>query len=155
MDSSRWWDFQFRAGDIVISTPPKCGTTWTQMLCALLIFDSHEFYAPLSQISPWFDMSLYSPAEMAATLAAQEHRRFIKTHTPLDGLPYDDGVTYVCVGRDPRDAHMSWAHHMANLDFDVFIKTREAAVGLDDLGDFDLTSREYDDPVERFLAWVD
>ena len=155
MDSSRWWGFEFRPGDIVISTPPKCGTTWTQMLCALLIFDSTEFYAPLSRISPWFDMSLYSPAEIAETLAAQQHRRFIKTHTPLDGITYDDRVTYLCVGRDPRDAHVSWTHHMANMNLEVLIATRAAAVGLDDLDDFDLTVREYDDPVERFLTWVD
>ena len=155
MDSSRWWGFEFRPGDIVISTPPKCGTTWTQMLCALLIFDRTEFYAPLSQISPWFDMSLYAPSDVAETLAAQSHRRFIKTHTPLDGIPYDDRVTYLCVGRDPRDAHVSWTHHMSNMNLEMLIKTREAAVGLDDLGDFDLTIREYDDPVERFLAWVD
>src|SRR3954451_3046742 len=154
-DSGRWDDFDFRAGDVVISTPPKCGTTWTQMLCALLIFDGPEFYAPLSRISPWLDMSLYSPDEVAATLAAQEHRRFIKTHTPLDGIPYDERATYICVGRDPRDAYVSWTHHMANMNLDVLIKAREAAVGLADIGDFDLTIREYDDPVERFLAWVD
>src|SRR5205823_8225322 len=107
MDSARWWGFEFRPGDIVISTPPKCGTTWTQMLCALLIFDSTDFYAPLSEISPWLDMQLYDPEQVARSLAEQRHRRFIKTHTPLDGLPYDERVTYVCVGRDPRDVFVS------------------------------------------------
>ena len=41
-DSGRWDGFAFRPGDVVISTPPKCGTTWTQMLCALLIFDGPD-----------------------------------------------------------------------------------------------------------------
>jgi hypothetical protein len=36
-DSSRWDGFELRPGDIIISTPPKCGTTWTQMICALLV----------------------------------------------------------------------------------------------------------------------
>ena len=36
-DSNRWDGFELRPGDIIISTPPKCGTTWTQMICALLI----------------------------------------------------------------------------------------------------------------------
>jgi hypothetical protein len=38
----------------------------------------------------------------------------MKTHIPLDGLPYDERVTYVCVGRDPRDTAISWDNHMAN-----------------------------------------
>ena len=32
----------------------------------------------------------------------QRHRRFIKTHTPLDGIPRHDSVTYIC--RDPSSA---------------------------------------------------
>ncbi|HSQ01336.1 MAG TPA: sulfotransferase domain-containing protein [Candidatus Dormibacteraeota bacterium] len=84
-DSARWHGFRFRPGDIVISTPPKCGTTWTQMLCAPLIFDGPDFPAPLDRISPWMDMCNRSIADVWRTLAAQTHRRFIKTHTPLDG----------------------------------------------------------------------
>src|SRR5215469_9085811 len=36
-DSNRWDGFELRPGDIIISIPPKCGTTWAQMICALLI----------------------------------------------------------------------------------------------------------------------
>src|SRR6188508_1212521 len=86
-DSARWDGFAFRPGDVVISTPPKSGTTWTQMLCALLIFDGPAFPAPLGDISPWLDMNIRPLAEVTAALTAQAHRRFIKTHTPLDGLP--------------------------------------------------------------------
>ena len=41
-DSTRWEDFPFREGDIVISPPSKCGTTWTQMICALLVFQTPD-----------------------------------------------------------------------------------------------------------------
>src|SRR5215207_4353348 len=97
-DSSRWDGFAFRAGDVVISTPPKCGTTWTQMLCALLIFDGPAFPAPLGDISPWLDMNIRPLADVTAALAAQTHRRVIKTHTPLDGIPLHADVTYLVVG---------------------------------------------------------
>ncbi|SCG52939.1 hypothetical protein [Micromonospora halophytica] len=37
VDSGRWNDFDLRPDDIVVSTPSKCGTTWAQMICALLV----------------------------------------------------------------------------------------------------------------------
>src|SRR5215210_312761 len=109
-DSGRWDGFAFRPGDIVISTPPKCGTTWTQMLCALLIFDGPAFPARLGDISPWLDMNIRPLIEVTTDLAAQTHRRIIKTHTPLDGLPLHAEVTYLVVGRDPRDVAIPFEH---------------------------------------------
>ena len=54
-DSARWLGFPFRDGDIVISTRSKTGTTWVQMICALLVFQTPELPAPLGQLSPWLD----------------------------------------------------------------------------------------------------
>ena len=125
-DSALWSRFRFRDGDIVISTPPKCGTTWMQMLCALLVFGSADLPRPLTEISPWLDATTYDTEAVLAGLEGQEHRRFVKTHTPLDGLPFEAGVTYVCVGRDPRDAMLSFEHAMANIHPDAI-----AAGGLD------------------------
>src|SRR5690349_24298629 len=96
-DSARWDGFEYRSGDIVISTPPKCGTTWTQMLCALLIFDGPEFPAAMDQMSPWLDACNRPLADVWTSLAVQGHRRFIKTHTPLDGIPQHPDVTYLVV----------------------------------------------------------
>src|SRR3954469_11443865 len=120
-DSQRWEGLQFRDDDIVISTPPKCGTTWMQMLCALLVFQTPDLPHRLTELSPWLDMLTAPRDEVVASLDAQEHRRFIKSHTPLDGLPYDERVTYICVGRDPRDVAVSCAHHLANLDLEQFL----------------------------------
>src|SRR4029077_198523 len=83
-DSARWDGFVFRPGDIVISAPAKCGTTWLQMICALEIFKSATFVRPLDQVSPWLDVLLRPLTGVLADLEAQAHRRFIKTHTPLD-----------------------------------------------------------------------
>src|SRR5690242_20554451 len=115
-DSGRWLDFPFRPGDIVISTRSKSGTTWMQMICALLIFQTDDLPAPLAELSPWLDW-LTSPQEQVyAHLAAQTHRRFIKTHTPLDGIPVRPDVSYVVVARHPLDMAVSLYHQGNNIN---------------------------------------
>ncbi len=153
-DSSRWDGFVFRPGDVVISTPAKCGTTWTQMLCALLIFDGPVFPAALDEVSPWLDMCNRPLAEVTAALAVQTHRRFIKTHTPLDGLPLHAEATYLVVGRDPRDVAISLEHHAANMDFAHFLELRAAAVGNEDLAELPARPVPSADAVERFRTFV-
>ena len=115
MDSTRWDNFKSRDGDIFVCTPAKCGTTWTQMICALLIFQKPVFEHPLSDYTPWLDMMIAPIDNVLARLEAQTHRRFIKTHTPFDGLPYFTNTTYLCVGRDPRDAFLSFGNHSRNI----------------------------------------
>jgi aryl sulfotransferase len=156
-DSARWDGFRMRPGDIVVSTPPKCGTTWTQMICALLIFQEPDLPAPLPVISPWIDQVSRSRKVVYETLEAQTHRRFVKTHTPLDGLPHDPGVTYLCVGRDPRDAAVSMDNHMANLDIAVFAKARAEAAAIDgiELDPLPKPPAPSPDPAARFWRWVD
>lgn len=156
-DSARWDGFSFRDDDIVISTPPKCGTTWMQMLCALLLFRTPDLPAPLAQLSPWLDMQTRPLDDVLRQLDAQTHRRFIKTHTPLDGLPFDPRVTYIHVARDPRDAAASMDDHMANMDMGAFLAIRVSAVGVDDLEEIGFTGPPPpppEDPVERFWLWV-
>jgi hypothetical protein len=114
-DSARWDSFALRAGDIVVCTPPKTGTTWTQMLCALLVHQSPDLPLPLTRLSRWLDRLAQPIEEVAADFEAQDFRRVIKTHTPLDGLPYDARVSYVVCGRDPRDAFLSMLDHLGNL----------------------------------------
>lgn len=118
-DSARWHGFRFRPGDIVISAPSKTGTTWTQMICALLVFQTPDLPAPLTTLSPWMDMRVRPVSQVHAHLEAQTHRRFIKTHTPLDGVPADDRVTYLAVARHPLDVAVSLRHQGKNLDRDV------------------------------------
>ncbi|MFI6230150.1 sulfotransferase domain-containing protein [Micromonospora echinospora] len=115
-DSGRWLAFPFRPGDIVISTRSKSGTTWMQMICALLVFQTTELPAPLVRLSPWLDWLVTPQQQVFDQLAAQRHRRFVKTHTPLDGLPMVPHVSYVVVARHPLDMAVSLYHQGANID---------------------------------------
>jgi hypothetical protein len=115
-DSARWDGFEFREGDIVISTRSKSGTTWMQMICALLVFGTPDLPAPLGELSPWLDW-LITPREVVfERLAAQRHRRIIKTHTPLDGIPLDPRATYIVMARHPLDMAVSLYHQSNNID---------------------------------------
>lgn len=115
-DSGRWTGFPFRPGDIVISTRSKTGTTWVQMICALLIFQTPDLPAQLGQLSPWLDHLIAPRDEVVAKLQAQQHRRFIKTHTPLDGIPLDPRATYIVTARHPLDMYVSLYHQSDNID---------------------------------------
>ena len=114
-NADRWAEFPLRSGDIVISTVPKSGTTWMQMICALLIFQTPTFSASLPKLSPWMEEIANSRAEIYAGLAAQQHRRFIKTHMPLNELPADERVTYIVVARNPFDIAVSFHHQISFL----------------------------------------
>jgi hypothetical protein len=115
-DSGRWEGFPFRDGDVVVSTRSKSGTTWMQMICALLVFGTPELPERLGRLSPWFDHLVEPRDEMLARLQAQQHRRVIKTHTPLDGIPLDPRARYIVVARHPLDMAVSLYHQGDNID---------------------------------------
>jgi aryl sulfotransferase len=117
LDSLRWKFVTLRDDDIVVATSYKAGTTWMQQIVANLVFSGQELPATLHALSPWIDMRIM-PLELVLTaLGQQTHRRFMKTHLPLDGLRYDARVKYLYVGRDARDVFMSfWNHYRSFTD---------------------------------------
>jgi aryl sulfotransferase len=110
-DSTHWNEYEPRPGDIVISTPLKVGTTWAQRITAALVFGSAELPGPLMSVSPWLDCTYYPLVMQLMGLEAQDHRRFLKTHLPVDALPIYSEVSYLVVGRDLRDAAVSTFNH--------------------------------------------
>ena len=107
----RWRTWQPRKGDILVCTPPKCGTTWTQTMTAMLLNGGPDLSGPVSVISPWVDVDFGEPQDVAAALAQQNGRRVVKTHTPADGFPVWDGVTVIAVYRHPLDVLFSLRKH--------------------------------------------
>jgi aryl sulfotransferase len=113
LDSTRWDDIVPRPDDIVIATSLKAGTTWTQRIVSLLVFQTTELPTTLHWVSPWPDCRFIGGrAELAAIVESLEHRRFLKCHLPLDALPYRESTKYLYVGRDTRDVFMSMWNHV-------------------------------------------
>ncbi len=128
-DSARWERFRFRPDDVVISTPSKCGTTWMQTIVGMLLHDRAPLGVPISTLSPWLDMLIRTDDEVFGMLDAQSHRRFVKTHTPLDGVPRHESVTYLAVIRHPLDVALSDRDHAANMLVERAVELRVAANG--------------------------
>ncbi|HEX8257406.1 MAG TPA: sulfotransferase domain-containing protein [Allosphingosinicella sp.] len=113
-DSTIWNDFRFRDDDIVIGTYAKSGTTWTQQIVAQLVFNGAEGIN-VGEMSPWMDLRL-PPKEVKLPLVeAQTHRRFLKTHLPVDALVFSPDAKYIYIGRDGRDVVWSMYNHHSNF----------------------------------------
>lgn len=118
-DPDRWHAFEARKGDIVVSTPPKSGTTWTQGILALLLSGNPHVDAAISRTAPWIDIATPERDEIIASLNAQTGRRQVKTHTPLDRIPIWPDLRYIAVFRHPIDVHLSFRRHVAHMTQDV------------------------------------
>jgi diadenosine tetraphosphatase ApaH/serine/threonine PP2A family protein phosphatase len=153
-DSARWERFSWRDDDVVISTPSKCGTTWMQQIVGSLVLGRPELGGPLSTISPWLDMLIRTDEQVFGLLEAQAHRRFVKTHTPLDGVPYRPTVTYFAVVRHPLDVVLSDLDHDRNSRRERAVELRESASGAPDAMP-DLVWPDGDGPRERLLWFID
>src|SRR6516165_2173524 len=88
-----------------------------QAIVGNLIFSGQELPAPISELSPFLEFRMVPLELVLAGLESQRNRRFIKTHLPLDGFPFDPRLKYVYVGRDARDVFMSfWNHYWTFTD---------------------------------------
>lgn len=114
-DSTIWNDLSFRDDDIIIATYAKSGTTWMQQIIGQLIFNG-EPDVNVAEISPWVDLRVPPKEVKLPQIEAQTHRRFLKTHLPVDALRVSPMAKYIYVGRDARDVVWSMYNHHANAN---------------------------------------
>jgi aryl sulfotransferase len=118
LDSTRWDGYQPRPGDIVVTTPYKSGTTWMLQIVGSLVLWPNSLTGGVRHLSPWIDARFDGPIEpILEEFEERQHRRFIKSHLAADGVPIWDELSYIVVGRDPRDVFMSlWNHYSGHTD---------------------------------------
>ncbi len=114
-DSTIWNDLVFRDDDIVISTYAKSGTTWMQQIIAQLLFGGDPDLE-VANMSPWLDLRVPPKAVKLPLVEAQTHRRFLKTHLPVDALVFSPKARYIYIGRDGRDVVWSFYNHHVNAN---------------------------------------
>ena len=114
-DSTIWNDLKFRDDDIVIATYAKSGTTWMQQIVAQLMFDGDPDIS-VAEMSPWVDLRVPPKEVKLPLLEAQTHRRFMKTHLPVDAIRFCPKARYLYIGRDGRDVVWSMYNHHVNAN---------------------------------------
>lgn len=118
-DSTIWNDFKFRDDDIVISTYAKSGTTWMQQIVSQLLFNGEEGL-DVAEMSPWLDLRVPPKEIKLSAVEAQTHRRFLKTHLPVDALVFSEKAKYIYIGRDGRDVCWSLYNHHVNANATLY-----------------------------------
>jgi aryl sulfotransferase len=114
-DSTIWNDFKFRDDDIIIATYAKSGTTWVQQIVSQLLFNGMEGLE-VAEMSPWLDLRVPPKEIKLPAVEAQTHRRFVKTHLPVDALVFSPKAKYIYIGRDGRDVVWSMYNHHVNAN---------------------------------------
>jgi aryl sulfotransferase len=114
-DSTIWNDLKFRDDDIVIATYGKAGTTWVQQIISQLIFEGQEGLE-VAAMSPWLDLRVPPKEVKLPEVEAQTHRRFLKTHLPVDALVFSPKAKYIYIARDGRDVIWSMYNHHKNAN---------------------------------------
>jgi len=112
--------FQLRGSDVIITTFPKNGTTWTQKLVQSL----HKVHGTghlqdhnktLIQLLPWIEQNILRDEIDLDRLVSP---RYMKTHNPYDMLAHDPAVPcrYIYVARNPKDVCVSLYNHCKGID---------------------------------------
>ncbi|XP_022225498.2 sulfotransferase 1 family member D1-like [Drosophila obscura] len=113
-------DLELRDDDVWVVTLPKCGTTWMQELCWLLMNDCN-FEAALAKDlelrSPFVEFNFFTHGDDGKQFAPVQDMaspRLIKSHLPLPLLPaqlWQRRHKVVYVFRNPLDALVSRYYH--------------------------------------------
>jgi aryl sulfotransferase len=148
-DSTVWNDFKFRDDDVIVATYAKAGTTWTQQIVGQILYDGDE-NVDVGQLSPWLDLRVPPKEVKLQTMEAQTHRRFMKTHLPVDALVFSPRAKYLYIGRDGRDVVWSlYNHHVhANDAWYAVLNDTPGLVGPP-------IERTTDDVVTYFRKWLE
>ncbi|XP_059883184.1 sulfotransferase 1C4-like isoform X2 [Delphinus delphis] len=110
------WNFQARPDDLLISTYPKAGTTWTQEIVDLIQNEGdidRSQRAPTHERFPFIEWKIPGMESGLEQANAMPSPRILKTHLPIHLLPpsfLEKNCKIIYVARNPKDSMVSYYH---------------------------------------------
>jgi hypothetical protein len=105
------------AGDVIVATQMKCGTTWMQHLVYQILLRGRgnlvETGTALYAVSPWLEGLRSVPLEQAPRIGAERPARIIKTHFPASLCRWTPDAKYLYVVRHPVSCFASCVDFVA------------------------------------------
>jgi len=110
-------NFQARSTDVLITTPPKAGTTWMQQILHQLRTGGDESFTSIDEVVPWLERSRSGKSwqEVINYYETLPDPRLFKTHCTAEQTPGIDTAYIILTSRDPRDCCISFYHHLLNM----------------------------------------
>ena len=118
---------RYRDDDIVISVPPKSGTTWTMNIVYQLINGGDSDFLDIYNKVPWIEFA-ETPKTTTQDIVQRindmplDVRRAFKTHASPEILPFNPNVKYVVIFRNPEEAIVSFKPFIENHTDEWFAK---------------------------------
>ena len=105
-------NYAAKPDDIFIVTFPKCGTTWMEVIVFTLLNNGRAFDA---DIDDYFANTPFLDGFGLDAIEKRTRQGTIKTHLPLEYVPYHPNAKYICVIRDPKDVCTSFHRFVVDL----------------------------------------
>lgn len=106
--------------DIIVSAYYKSGTNWTMQMTHLIANRGQAEFEHVHDVIPWPDGMPGYALDIEHDIIWQNaptNLRVIKSHLPLEFIPYSEDARYICIVRDPKEVCVSGYHFSRDSTF--------------------------------------
>lgn len=110
-------NFKARASDVLITTPPKAGTTWMQQILHQLRSGGDTEFTSIDTVVPWLEITRTGKnwQQVLQGFDSLPEPRLFKTHCTAEQTPGIGTAKIILTSRDPRDCCVSFYFHIMNM----------------------------------------
>ncbi|MGH8141682.1 MAG: sulfotransferase domain-containing protein [Steroidobacteraceae bacterium] len=113
----RFGDYRPGVHDVLVCSYFKSGTNWTMQIAVQIAHLGQASFEHIHDLVAWPETRSRFGKSIAVPITDEDPwrnaptgLRVIKTHLPMDKVPYDAAARYICVVRDPKDVFVSSFH---------------------------------------------